>query len=141
VAPSRTCRLSPFQYCERESERARERVRERVRESERERGRESDAVTNTSVAIMLVLAGSRSTVTEITGYKYFSLQKPSRASPNNSESNIAPLDLIIGLISFCVKHNMYILLHACSATVRFLHFWAGNNFPRRNRLLLWGGFG
>ena len=104
-------------------------MRERVRESERERGRESDAVTNTSVAIMLVLAGSRSTVTEITGYKYFSLQKPSRASPNNSESNIAPLDLIIGLISFYVKHNMYILLHACSATVRFLHFWAETISP------------
>jgi len=24
-----------------------------------------------------------------------------------------------------VKHNIYILLHACSATVRFLHSWAG----------------
>jgi len=26
-----------------------------------------------------------------------------------------------------VKHNIYILLHACSTTVRFLHSWAGTS--------------
>jgi len=100
-----------------------------VRESAGERERESDAVTNMSIAFMLVLAGSRSTISEIAEYKYFSLLKPSREFTNNSESNIVPLDLIIGLISFCVKQNMYILLYVYSATVRFLHLWADTIFP------------
>ena len=38
-----------------------------------------------SIAIILVLAGSRSTITEITEYKYFSLLKPSRELRYESE--------------------------------------------------------
>ena len=58
--------------------------------------------TNLSIPPILVLAGSESTITEITGYKYFSLPKPSREVKYDSEQNSVP-DLILCLISFLWK--------------------------------------
>jgi len=49
---------------------------------------------------ILVLAGSESIFTEITGCTYFSLLYPRRELEYRSAENIVGLDLIIGLISF-----------------------------------------
>jgi len=55
--------------------------------------------TNLLIPDILVLAGSESTITEITGYKYFSLINPSREFKYKSKWKIVPLDVYIGLIS------------------------------------------
>jgi len=56
--------------------------------------------TNVSIIHILVLAGSQSTITEITEYIHFSPLKPSHELKCKSEQNIVPLDLIIAPISF-----------------------------------------
>ena len=43
--------------------------------------------------------------------------------PTN-RSHPIPLVLILELIFVFVNHDIYILLHACSTTLRFLHSWA-----------------
>ena len=45
-------------------------------------------------------AGSESTITDITGYTYFSLIKPSPELRYVSEQNIVSLALMVGLCSF-----------------------------------------
>ena len=55
------------------------------------------AVTNLLIPI-IVLAGSESTITEITGYSYFSLIKPSPELTYKIELNIVPLAHMIRLI-------------------------------------------
>jgi len=52
------------------------------------------------IVIILVLAGSRSTITEITEYTYLSLIKPISELRYTSEQNIVSLALFILLISF-----------------------------------------
>jgi len=48
----------------------------------------------------VVLPGSRSTITEITEYTYFSPLKPRREFEYKSEENTVPVDLIIEPILF-----------------------------------------
>jgi len=83
----------------------------------------------------LVLPGSESTITEITEYIYFSPSKLRREFKYKSEKNSVPVDLIIETILFFVKHNIYILLHACSAIVRLLHSWADTDESSHTRFL------
>ena len=84
--------------------------------------------TNMSIAMILVLAGSRSTVTEITWYIYFCPLKSScelrNKSELQSESILYHWTLSLDSFRFCEQNN-YILLHACSATMQS-HSWANN---------------
>jgi len=53
-----------------------------------------------SILTVQLLAGSESTISEITWCKFFRLRKPSREFKYRSEYNIVPLGLIFGLITF-----------------------------------------
>ena len=80
--------------------------------------------TNGAIAYFLILPGSLLSITNITAYICFSPLKPSGELNHKSGLHIVPLALILELIFVPVKHNNYILLYACSTTVRFLHSWA-----------------
>ena len=106
--------------------------------------------TNKSITIYLVLAGSRSSFTEITEYRYFRLLKPSREFRNRVSRNrvrwvhfgtfgphyvthfvFVKYDIYILL---CVCVCVCVLLDECSATQQFLtyihlHSWVHRVTP------------
>jgi len=78
--------------------------------------------TNGAIPYFLVLPGSELSITEITKYTYFSQIKPCREFRYECEYCTSGSYYWTHFVF--VKQNIYILLHACSATVRLLHSWA-----------------
>ena len=84
----------------------------------------------------LVLSAGLFCFTVITGHKYFSPLEP--ASEFTHQKILYEWILILNIFVF-VKQNIYILLHACSATMRFLrvHSWVDARSAYHAQISLW----